>query len=63
MLTDAVIRNKPRIFRYSKKGDIRYCGLCPLWVISGHFAMRNPCPLYPRKRTCAAQLVMSALCQ
>jgi hypothetical protein len=28
---------------------------CPLWVISGHFAMRKPCPLYPRKRTCSAR--------
>jgi hypothetical protein len=24
---------------------------CPLWVISGHFAMRERCPLYPQKRT------------
>ena len=24
---------------------------CPLWVISGHFAMAEVCPLYPRKRT------------
>ncbi|MGB9061130.1 MAG: hypothetical protein WCC50_21690, partial [Pseudolabrys sp.] len=21
---------------------------CPLWVISGHFAMREQCPLYPK---------------
>ena len=27
---------------------------CPLWVISGQFAMQSACPLYPRKRTCAA---------
>jgi hypothetical protein len=25
---------------------------CPLWVISGHFAVQSACPLYPRKRTC-----------
>jgi hypothetical protein len=36
---------------------------CPLWVISGHFAVQLPCPLYPRKRTCALQRGMSALCQ
>ena len=24
-----------------------------LWVISGYFAMRKPCPLYPQKRTSA----------
>ena len=35
-------------------------GRCPFWVISGHFAMRTRCPLYPRKRTCAVQLGMSA---
>src|SRR4029450_3037717 len=36
---------------------------CPLWVISGHFAAQSSCPLYPRKRTCAVQLQMSALGQ
>jgi hypothetical protein len=36
---------------------------CPLWVISGHFALQLSCPLYPRKRTCAAQLGMSAMGQ
>ena len=25
-------------------------GECPLWVISGHFALRKLCPLYSRKR-------------
>ena len=24
---------------------------CPLWIISGHFAVQSPCPLYPQKRT------------
>src|SRR5262245_43547403 len=24
---------------------------CPLWVESKHFAAREPCPLYPQKRT------------
>src|SRR5262245_7119796 len=23
---------------------------CPLWVISGHFALQSQCPVYPRKR-------------
>ena len=36
---------------------------CPLWVISGHLQCKRACPLYPRKRTCAVQLGMSALCQ
>ena len=29
---------------------------CPLWVISRHFAVQSPCPLYPRKRTSANKL-------
>src|SRR5262249_47719431 len=36
---------------------------CPLWVISGHMQCKRACPLYPRKRTCAAQKRMSALGQ
>jgi hypothetical protein len=37
---------------------------CPLWVISGQNSHQSPpCPLYPRKRTCAVQLGMSALGQ
>ena len=36
---------------------------CPLWVKSGHVHRKRPCPLYPRKRTCAVQELMSALCQ
>ena len=36
---------------------------CPLWVISGHFAMSKPCPLYPRKRTLAGVNRVSAKCQ
>jgi hypothetical protein len=36
---------------------------CPLWVISGHVHCKTSCPLYPRKRTCAVQLQMSALGQ
>ena len=36
---------------------------CPLWVISGHSAMSEVCPLYPRKRTFAVHKSMSALCQ
>src|SRR5262249_18624927 len=29
---------------------------CPLWVISGHFAVQSPCPLYPQKRTFERQI-------
>ena len=36
---------------------------CPLWVKSGHRQCKKACPLYPRKRTCAVQLGMSALGQ
>src|SRR6476659_4984295 len=36
---------------------------CPLWVISGLMQCKTACPLYPRKRTCAVQLGMSAKCQ
>jgi hypothetical protein len=36
---------------------------CPLWVISRHSAMSTACPLYPRKRTFAAAVGMSGLCQ
>src|SRR5262245_56335111 len=35
-------------------------GRCPLWVKSGHVQCKRACPLYPRKRTCAMQLRMSA---
>ena len=35
----------------------------PLWVISGHLHCNGSCPLYPQKRTCAAQLTMSAMGQ
>src|SRR5262245_42711740 len=34
-----------------------------LWVIGTHNRAPVQCPLYPRKRTCAVQLVMSALGQ
>ena len=36
-------------FAGSKGKLILGAGPCPLWVISGHFAMRGQCPLYPRK--------------
>ena len=36
---------------------------CPLWVKTGHTQCKRACPLYPRKRTCAVQLEMSAKCQ
>ena len=38
------------------------CG-CPPWVRSRHLQCKRACPLCPRKRTCAVQLGMSALCQ
>jgi len=37
--------------------------LRPLWVKSRHLRRSKSCPLCPRKRTCAAQLGMSALGQ
>jgi hypothetical protein len=36
---------------------------CPLWVKSGHLQCKKVCPLYPQKRTFAADFGMSALCQ
>ena len=33
---------------------------CPLWVRSGHGAIKLRCPLYPRKRTFAHAIRMSA---
>jgi len=33
---------------------------CPLWVISGHFALHSPCPLYTQERTFAVHQPMSA---
>ena len=35
---------------YRNKGQCRK-GQCPIWVISGHFAVQSPCPLYPQNRT------------
>src|SRR4029077_7051846 len=34
---------------------------CPLWVKSGRDALKFRCPLYPRKRTFAHAIMMSAL--
>jgi len=36
---------------------------CPLWVKIRHRHAPAWCPLYPRERTCAVQLSMSAKCQ
>jgi hypothetical protein len=36
---------------------------CPLWVRSGHGAIKLQCPLYPQKRTSAHAIRMSALGQ
>ena len=35
---------------------------CPLWVRSGHGAIKLRCPLYPRKQTSQTAVRMSALC-
>jgi len=34
---------------------------CPLWVISGHFAVQSPCSHYPRKRTFVSASDMSTV--
>jgi len=36
---------------------------CLLWVKSRHLRRNKSCPLYPRKRTCAVHVPMSALGQ
>src|SRR5262249_31674837 len=36
---------------------------CPLWVKSKRMQCNRPCPLYPRKQTCAVQKGMSAMGQ
>ena len=36
---------------------------CLLWVKIAHVRRKKACPLYTRKRTCAVQTGMSALCQ
>ena len=36
---------------------------CPLWVKSGHFGLRQGCPLYPQERTFSEAAQMSAKCQ
>ena len=48
----------------------QYHGDAELWlvrrqlrVMSGRFAMREQCPLYPQKQTCSASNRMSAKCQ
>src|SRR5262249_11425923 len=47
----------------TRSESIKNCAACPLWVISGHMQRKKACPLYPRKRTCAVQLEMSAMGQ
>src|SRR5262249_27453575 len=41
-----------------QKGGRQYevCLQCPLWFISGHFAVQSPCSLYPQKRTFERQI-------
>jgi len=47
---------------HNRPHNLRYVQ-CPLWVISGHFSLRERCLLYPQKRTsvcalhCAFQLI------
>ena len=36
---------------------------CPLWVISGHFALRRSVRFTPKKRTFRTVISLSALCQ
>jgi hypothetical protein len=40
-----------------------FAAQCLLWVKSGRDALKFQCPLYPRKRTSASAMIMSALCQ
>src|SRR5262252_6757528 len=44
-------------------GPTTHASECRLWVKCRHTQRTSSCPLYPRKRTCAVQLVMSALGQ
>jgi hypothetical protein len=44
-------------------GRVYQSSRCPLWVKSGHEALKSRCPLYPQKRTSNGTLRMSALCQ
>ncbi len=48
---------------YCLEPEIEMKLLCPLWVKSRHSRRKKSCPFYPRKRTCAVQLRMSALGQ
>jgi hypothetical protein len=41
----------------------RIADQCPLWVNSGHAALKLQCPLYPRKQTSVSATTMSALGQ
>jgi hypothetical protein len=65
-------RAMPKAYRFATGRRVRsgtqpasnvYQARCPLWVISGHSAMRERCPLYPRKRILISGSGMSALCQ
>ena len=55
----AICRRLTAALCVTVKSDVR----CPLWVISRHLQRKKACPLYPRKRTCAMQLGMSAMGQ
>src|SRR5262249_25535252 len=43
-----------------ESGHVQCTTRCQLWVKSRHSQRNKACPLYPRKRTCAVQLRMSA---
>jgi hypothetical protein len=55
-------KSKERASYRVKAGDWKR-SQCPLWVKCRHVQCKRPCPLCPRKRTCAAQNGMSAKCQ
>src|SRR5262249_18418505 len=46
--------------RHSALGKAQLALARPLWVKSRHLQRKKACPLYPRKRTYAVQLGMSA---
>ena len=55
--------SEPELARSQFSEEHITSGECPLWVISGHFALRKSCPLYLRNRTWIDDFGMSAKCQ
>jgi hypothetical protein len=58
-------RRRPHAAPSSNASVTAAYSLTPMSTLgqSGHMQCKKPCPLYPRKRTCAVQLGMSALGQ